>query len=92
MDVVIMDFSEALKLIKEGHLVARSGWNVKGMYLFIVEVSPIHINNQRLDGTSYLVLVGGLEPFICIKTAQGTYLPWTCSQADIMADDWEAVE
>ena len=30
-----MDFSKALRELKNGNKVARQGWNGKGMYLFL---------------------------------------------------------
>jgi hypothetical protein len=31
-------------------------------------------------------------PFLYLKTAQGDLIPWTVSQADALAEDWEIVE
>ena len=39
-----MDFSDALRWIKAGHMVARSGWNGKGMFLFLVPGSKFEVN------------------------------------------------
>ena len=30
----VMKFGEALEAVKEGKLIARSGWNGKGMFVF----------------------------------------------------------
>lgn len=30
-----MDFGEAIKVLKSGKQVSRSGWNGKGMYLYL---------------------------------------------------------
>lgn len=32
------------------------------------------------------------QPFVVMFTAQGTLVPWLCSQTDLLADDWEQVE
>jgi hypothetical protein len=73
---LLMDFSNALKGIKAGHRVARSGWNGKGMWLEL----------QVPDEGSKMTL-----PYIYMSTAQGDLVPWLASQTDIMADDWELV-
>ena len=26
-----------------------------------------------------------------MRTAQGTAIPWLCSQSDLLADDWEVI-
>lgn len=31
---LLLDFSEALKALKDGKMVARQGWNWKGMFIF----------------------------------------------------------
>lgn len=36
---------------------------------------------------------GGMLPFVTMRTAQGAWQPgWVCSQADLLADDWESAE
>jgi hypothetical protein len=32
------------------------------------------------------------EPYVYMKTAVDQTIPWLCSQADLMADDWTVVE
>ena len=71
-----MDFSNALKGIKAGHRVARSGWNGKNMWLEL----------QVPDEGSKMTL-----PYIYMSTAQGDLVPWLASQTDILATDWELV-
>ena len=39
-----MDFGEAIKALKEGKRVARTGWNGKGMFLYLINGSEI-VNN-----------------------------------------------
>jgi len=72
-------FEQALEALKNVKSVARSGWNGKNMYLFLVQTweSP-----SILDSTEKL-------PFIAMCTAQGAFVPWVASQTDMLADDWE---
>ena len=28
-------------------------------------------------------------PYVALYTAQGDSVPWTCSQSDLLANDWE---
>lgn len=78
-----MDFGLALTALKEGHRVARSGWNGKGMWLEI----------QRPDLGSKMTL-----PYIYMTTPHGTdgrpynLVPWLASQTDMLSSDWEIVE
>lgn len=32
------------------------------------------------------------EPYVYMKTAQGGLIPWLCSQADLLATDWEIAD
>ena len=68
-----MNFSVALDVMKDGHRVCRSGWNGKGMWIAI----------QFPDEHSKMT-----KPYVYMFTAQGDLIPWLCSQADMMADDW----
>lgn len=86
-----MDFSDALKAIKAGKRVARSGWNGKNMFVFLVPGSNFKVNREPLLS----ILGEGTEvtyrPHIDMRAADGTIVPWLASQTDIMADDWEVV-
>lgn len=69
-----MDFSEALKVLKNGNSVTRTGWNGKGQ----------EIRLQTPDDHSKMNL-----PYIYISTVQGALVPWLASQTDLLAEDWE---
>lgn len=71
-----MDFGSAIKALKLGNTVARSGWNGKGMWLAL----------QRPDAGSKMSL-----PYIYMKTVQGDLVPWLASQTDVLAEDWEVI-
>lgn len=76
-----MDIGEAVEALKRGQLVARSGWNGKGMWIAL----------QIPDVNSKMT-----EPYVFMKTAardgdiefKMRLIPWLCSQADLLADDW----
>ena len=88
-----MDFSIALRKLKEGDRVARKGWNGKGMWLRLISG---HSKNQSGDdGYGGLLKIHDeleedmeLLPWIGMKTADGKFVPWLCSQTDMLADDW----
>jgi hypothetical protein len=86
-----MNFSQALEAIKQGHRVCRAGWNGKGMFLFLVPGSVFRVNREPLLS----ILGEGTEvqyhPHVDMRTAQGTIVPWLCSQTDLLADDWKVV-
>ena len=78
----LLTFSEALDIIKQGHKIARQGWNGKGLWLEL----------QTPDAHSKMTL-----PYIYInypedaKTTPGARVPWLASQTDLLAEDWGIV-
>lgn len=52
---------------------AREGWNGKGMYISL----QIPDENSKMT-----------RPYLYLKTAQGTIVPWCPSQTDLLMDDW----
>ena len=101
-----MDFGDALRALKAGHKVARTGWNGKGMWLSLssapsgsgitlarsVHSSAFWSENNR----QYAEDLGGFAtvlPCITMKTATGEILMgWLASQTDMLAEDWEIVQ
>ncbi len=39
----------------------------------------------------YLMIGYGNPDYVMMKTAQDTHIPWTCSQSDLLAEDWTVV-
>lgn len=83
-----MDFSIALDFIKAGRKVARSGWNGKDMFLFLVPGSTFVVNRPPLLGIYPEGTTINYHAHIDMKTAQGYVVPWLASQADLLANDW----
>ncbi len=74
------------------HRVRRAGWNGKGMYLVYQAGYPdgIPINKNTSDATGIPEgTVCKFMPYIMMCTAQGDFVPWLCSQTDLLAEDWE---
>lgn len=76
----MMTFGEAIKQLHNGLRVCRSGWNGKGMFLFII--SNWTYTDGRQDNYPNL-------PFIAMKTADNKVVPWLASQTDVLAIDWQ---
>jgi len=79
------DFGWAIKMLKEGRKVARSGWNGKGIFIEL-QVPDAHSKMS--------------SPYIFIDTtglvsdnddAPRSLVPWLASQTDMLSDDWELV-
>lgn len=92
-----MTFGEALEAMKAGKKVARTGWNGKGMYLYIFYCKRRGYSlPDRHDVVNQIVHGDGSYPFtdsIVMKTADNRYcIGWLASQTDMLAEDWRIVE
>lgn len=76
MDLDVLDFGWAIRMMKNKHRVAREGWNGKGMWLEL----------QIPTEDSKMTL-----PYIFMKTADDNLVPWLASQTDMLAEDWTLV-
>lgn len=72
------DIGWAAQHLQDGGRVRRSGWNGKGMWLEL----------QRPNSTGIKMTL----PYMFISTAEGELVPWTCSQTDLLATDWEPAD
>ena len=97
-------FGIAIEALKLGHCVSRSGWNGKGMFIYLNKGSVSKDPENDLEFTS----IDGIEsslfengntgtitrlPNINMRSATGSIVTgWLASQTDILAEDWGIVE
>lgn len=95
-----MDFGAALKALKAGAAVARSGWNGKGMWIALTPGSAFEARHAKCghaaakravelpDGEAEIELL----PHIDMRAADGSMVVgWLASQTDMLAEDWAIV-
>lgn len=97
-----MKFGEALEELKNGKKVARTGWNGKGMYLYLVHGTTVDKEKLRNEASKILpndemamhgTGVAEFLPHIDMRTANGDIcIGWIASQTDMLAEDWKIVE
>lgn len=77
-----MNFGQAIEALKEGKKAARTGWNGKGMFLFLAKGEDL----------TACICAGDMPQCvdsICMETAQNTIVVgWLASQTDMLAEDW----
>lgn len=78
-----ISFGYALEKLKEGKRVARSGWNGKNMWLFLIEPESYEFYHSTFFGVQPKRL-----PWIGMKTANNEFVPWLASQTDLLEEDW----
>ena len=97
-----MDFGEAIRALKAGHKVARSGWNGRGMYLWLkpaAEVKrewcrdPYFIEAIDKNGGESIAALGTICMYTHDSTGRNAVLTgWLASQSDMLCEDWYFVE
>lgn len=87
-----MDFENALRKVKLGKRVSRSGWNGKNMFIFLVPGSNFKVNRPPLLGIYPEGTEINYHAHIDMRTASGQVVPWVASQTDLLSDDWAEVE
>lgn len=85
-------FEVALGMIKDGAKVARTGWNGKDMFIFLVDGSTFEVNRKPLLGIYPEGTEINYHAHIDMRTADGMIVPWLASQTDLLAEDWTTVE
>lgn len=96
-----MDFGDAIRALKAGQRVARSGWNGKGMWLSLsgAPAEERYIGHHQFwseHNAAFAAQQPGGEavvlPCITMKTADNKILMgWLASQTDMLSEDWEIV-
>lgn len=84
------DFSEALRHLKHGAAVKRTGWNGADQFLLQIPGSRITVTEGRPLAEALPVGTRiDYQSHIDLRTAQGTLVPWVPSQSDLVAVDWD---
>ena len=104
MEEKLLNFGQAIELVKKGNLVARKGWNGKGMFIFMRpadELDPLFIIEKvkSLPEEFKKTLKGvtfqegekvKFTAYLCMKAADNTIVNgWLASQTDMLAEDWQ---
>lgn len=84
-----MDFGQALTALKSGRRVSRSGWNGKGMFVYLV---PAGIYPARTEAARSIGEQVAYNPYLAIKNVDDTVSTWVPSINDCLAEDWEVLD
>jgi len=87
------DFGWALRQLKQGDRVARTGWNGKGMFVYHVPAAS-YPAQRNTKGTMIGIFPDDMVPYreyLAMKTAQNDVVPWVASQSDLLSEDWQLV-
>lgn len=85
----------AVAQLRDGKKVRRAGWNNAGMWLafmpaFTIPAGMVNGRTAKFVPPDVDINCGA---YIAMWTAKGIWQPgWVCSQADLLATDWEIAE
>lgn len=92
-DCLPSDFGWAIRQMKAGKKLARSGWNGKGVFVIYVPGSTVPTLKEGSPYNKAGFDSAFINPHIDMFTADGKFQPgWLASQTDILAEDWEIVQ
>lgn len=97
-----LGFDFAILAVKSGKKIARSGWNGKGMYVFMrpadnlkvdfipsVKSLPQSVKDDLSKSDNDAV---PFSAYLCMKAADGSIVNgWLASQTDLLANDWTVI-
>lgn len=89
------NFGEAVRNLKNGKKVARSGWNGKGMFVVYQKAYPNGIPSNSQTAKAWGINEGDLfkcEPYLQIRMVNGSHSMWVPSINDVLAEDWVIVD
>jgi hypothetical protein len=84
------DFGRALEYLRAGHRVTR--WNATGQYVVLQAGYPdgIAINGNAARATGLPEgTVCQFRPYLLLRTADGSFVPWSPTVSDVLAQDWQ---
>lgn len=84
-------FEYALGALKNGAQITRDGWNGKNMYIVLQKGYPdgIPINKNTAEATGLPEkYVCKFLPYVMMRTADESFVPWIASQTDLLSEDW----
>lgn len=88
-----LTFGSAIEALKSGKRVSRSGWNGKGMYLWLLPAASVkaewckepHLKQLAVENGGEIEALGSIR----MLTADRKILTgWLASQTDMLSEDW----
>ena len=79
------DIGQAIAWMRESKSVRRSGWNGKGMHIYLEDMFSWAPGGGVFAGEKRTY-----APHLILFNAQGVHQPgWNASTPDLLANDWE---
>ena len=82
-----MDFSQAIKDVKNGKRIQREGWNGKNQYVELATSISYVTAQGKIVNVEHAAI--GNKALAFVGTS-GVQLGWLASQSDMLAEDWKS--
>lgn len=76
------DFGTAIRYLKKGMIVARKGWNGRGIFIEL----QVPDANSKMSSPYIFIDTTGLQTDN--PDAPRSRVPWLASQTDMLSEDW----
>ncbi len=86
-----LNFGQALDAIKAGKRIARTGWNGKGMFVYLVPPASYPVQTGAAKAHFGAGAMVPYNAYMAIKNVDGTVSTWVPSVNDCLAADWGVV-
>lgn len=83
-----MNFGQALQAMKAGQKMSRSGWNGKGMFVYLVPAASYPVQAGAAKSHFGEGAMVPYNAYMAIKNVDNTVSTWVPSVNDCLADDW----
>ena len=86
-----MNFGDAIKELKLGKRLQRTGWNGKGLFIYLVPAASYPAQTGAAKehfGEGALV---PYEAYLALKNVDETVSTWAPSINDTLAEDWQVI-
>ena len=84
-----VSFGHAVELLKAGQRVARTGWNGKGMFVYLVPPASYPVQTGAAKAHFGEGAMVPYNAYMAIKNVNETVSTWVPSVNDCLAEDWE---
>lgn len=86
-----MTFGQALVALRSGQRIARTGWNGKGVFVYLVPAASYPVQTGAVKAHFGEGAMVPYNPYLAIKNVDESVSTWVPSANDCLAGDWGVV-
>ncbi|WP_314972813.1 DUF2829 domain-containing protein [Comamonas testosteroni] len=86
-----MNFGDAIKELKLGKRLQRTGWNGKGLFIYLVPAASYPVQTGAAKEHFGAGAMVPYAAYLALKNVDETVSTWAPSINDTLAEDWQVV-